>query len=478
MPAGGGFAFGPFRLDPRARRLTRDGVDVRLAARQFLLLHALVSRTGEPLSKDVLMQAAWQDVAVGDNSLEQAISQLRRSLDATEPNRFIETVPRRGYRFVAPVTRVTLRETDAALDELVAPYRALVEGRAAIETLERGQIAQARVVFAQALAHHPDEPMLHVGLANACVLQFEMTRAEAVPDVEALALAARHAREACRLDANYAEAWATLGFVLDRTADRAEALPALLLAVKLEPESWRHTLRLASVSWGEARLRAARRTLALMPGLALGHLLVATVYIARGMLADAEREIDAGLAAVAAESSAPSRFSAVALHWLKGLLCLARGDHDEAMTWLERELARESRGHLYARECCAHAWYAIGACQLRRGNREAARDAFDQAIARVPLHPMAHAGLTLLDARGPSERPPVAPSSIEATLEQAALLVAAGKSAEAGRRVAVALAAATSANAGWLVPIEPLLGVEREGAVWAEALSVLRMRAG
>ena len=57
-------------------------------------------------------------------------------------------------------------------------------------------------------------------------MQFEMTRADPAPDTAALALAARHAREACRLDPQSGEAWATLGFVLDRTGDRLDARAA------------------------------------------------------------------------------------------------------------------------------------------------------------------------------------------------------------------------------------------------------------
>ena len=79
----------------------------------------------------------------------------------------------------------------------------------------------------------------------------------------------------------YGEAWATLGFILDRTGHRADALAASRMAVTLEPDNWRHHLRLGYVSWGEERLREARRTLALLPGFPLAHWLAATVHVAR-----------------------------------------------------------------------------------------------------------------------------------------------------------------------------------------------------
>jgi DNA-binding winged helix-turn-helix (wHTH) protein len=227
MPAGSGFGFGPFQLDPRSKRLLRENAEVRLTARQFDLLHALVQHPGELLAKDRLIQAAWPDVAVTDNSLAQAISALRATLDPDHPDGYIHTQPRRGYRFVAPVARIGTRQSDSVFDDLLAPHRGLLEGRAALETLQSDEIARARTTFEQLVAGDSSEAAFHVGLANACVLQFEATRAYTVPEVEALRAAEAHAREACRLNADHGEAWATLGFVLERTGHRVDALAAL-----------------------------------------------------------------------------------------------------------------------------------------------------------------------------------------------------------------------------------------------------------
>src|SRR4029453_15838537 len=128
-----------------------------------------------------------------------------------------------------------------------------------------------------------------------CVMQFEATRADPTPDTAALDRAARHAREACRLDAQSGEAWATLGFVLDRTGHRLDARAGAGRAVSLEPDNWRHHFRLALVSWGEERLRAAHRTLALLPDFPLARWLAATVHVARQVLPEAQRELEAGL---------------------------------------------------------------------------------------------------------------------------------------------------------------------------------------
>src|SRR5262249_54170829 len=200
----------PFQLDLKSRRLLRHNEPIALGSIQFDLLHMFATRPRQILTKDALIEAAWHDVAVTDNSLEQAISRLRRMLGPE----YIETHARRGYRFVADVTRSDTRETDEALDALLAPHRMWIEGRAALETLEREQIVRARDVFERVVAQVPDQAPAHVGLANACAMQFEMTRSHPEPDRRALAVALTHAREACRLDAQYGEAWATLGFVL------------------------------------------------------------------------------------------------------------------------------------------------------------------------------------------------------------------------------------------------------------------------
>ncbi len=288
------FRFGEFELDTAAGRLTRGEEPLPVPARHLDVLAALLARPGEVVSKDALVEAAWRDVAVTDNSLEQAISSLRRALGTAAGVPLIQTVPRQGYRFTGEALRVAARAGDDTLAALIAPYRAFVEGRAALETLAAGRVGEAQRAFESALATTPDSHAAHVGLATAHVMRFEMTRADRSPALDALAAAADHAREACRLNPQYGEGWATLGFVLDRAGASVDAVAALSRAVSLEPDNWRHHLRLAAVSWGEARLRAARRTLALLPGCPLAHWLAATVHVARQSLDEAERELGRG----------------------------------------------------------------------------------------------------------------------------------------------------------------------------------------
>ena len=93
MAPGNQLAFGPFVLDTAARRLTRDGTEVLLGPRQFDLLCVLTARPGEVLSKDHLTDSAWHGVAVTTNSLDQAISALRRTLTLPSGEACIETRP-------------------------------------------------------------------------------------------------------------------------------------------------------------------------------------------------------------------------------------------------------------------------------------------------------------------------------------------------------------------------------------------------
>jgi DNA-binding winged helix-turn-helix (wHTH) protein/TolB-like protein len=96
------YAFGPFLLDTRERRLLRDGVAVPLTLKAFDLLQALVENQGHLVSKDELMRQVWPDAVVEENNLTVTISALRKALDEGPTDRqYIETVPRRGYRFVA-----------------------------------------------------------------------------------------------------------------------------------------------------------------------------------------------------------------------------------------------------------------------------------------------------------------------------------------------------------------------------------------
>ena len=95
-------AFGPFRLDPRGRTLSRDGVDVALGARSLDILCMLTAARGNLVTKDELMARVWPGLAVEDNTIQVHVSALRKALgEDASGRRYILTVPGRGYRFIA-----------------------------------------------------------------------------------------------------------------------------------------------------------------------------------------------------------------------------------------------------------------------------------------------------------------------------------------------------------------------------------------
>ena len=95
--------FGPFRLSFRPKRLAQGGAEVPLTPKALDTLAVLVSRPGELIEKQDLMKAVWGDVFVDESTLTQNIFTIRKVLGEGS---YIETVPRRGYRFIAPVREI------------------------------------------------------------------------------------------------------------------------------------------------------------------------------------------------------------------------------------------------------------------------------------------------------------------------------------------------------------------------------------
>lgn len=98
------YEFGPFTLDPRERRLLRNGQAIHLQPKTFEVLLYLVKSSGHLAGKEELLSAVWPDAVVEEGNLNLAIHQARRALAGdSEDVRYIETVPKRGYRFIGPV---------------------------------------------------------------------------------------------------------------------------------------------------------------------------------------------------------------------------------------------------------------------------------------------------------------------------------------------------------------------------------------
>src|SRR5688572_5246553 len=541
MPTAATYRFGPFLLDGASYRLARDGEVIPLSPKIIDLLLYLAARPSALVSKDELFRALWPDVAVTDNALTQAVSELRQALgDDPGSPKFVQTVARRGYRFIAPVEavvsaasatspapapepappaaptvavldfdnvsgdgslawlssgiaetvtndlraatlriidrvrvteavgqagrdltslrrllaidravvgsfqragdrlRITARIVDAASGECLADakadgpldqvfdlqdrivtqftdalgagkpgpaerrhyretssleaYQAFTEGRVRLESLDAAVVPAAIADFGRAVALDPRYAAAHVGLGNARFWQYEMSRAHNHLDGALLARAIDHVRRAIELERDLADAHATLAFLLVSAGRSAEALVAARRAVALEPGYWGNQFRLAHAAWGEERLQALARVMELYPDFPFAHFEAAMVRIARGTLDRAESTLREGTIVQDRQANLKQRYPANGLHWLLGMVRLARGDAAEALLEFDRELT-SGPGQLYAAEFAMNAHDGAGFAHLATGDAGSAVTRFHRALDLFPDHARSLVGL-------------------------------------------------------------------------------------
>ena len=136
--------FGEFEADPASGELRRNAVKVRLHEQPFQVLLALLERPGQVVTRQGLQQRLWPDdtYVEFDNNLNNAISRLRDALgDSAETPRFVETLPRRGYRFIAPISGpletppIRAVVPDVAVPTVKMKRRLMVIGGVAVVTI-------------------------------------------------------------------------------------------------------------------------------------------------------------------------------------------------------------------------------------------------------------------------------------------------------------------------------------------------------
>jgi len=153
------YEFGPYRLEPATRRLLREGEPLPLTPKAFDTLLFLVQNRERVVEKEEVLRRLWPDTVVEESNLAQNVFTLRKTLgDSPDGARFIATVPRRGYRFVAPVTpsRNALLAAAVADATTAAPVR-----RGAGPRLAKALLVLVAVValpFAGYLAGHRKRP--------------------------------------------------------------------------------------------------------------------------------------------------------------------------------------------------------------------------------------------------------------------------------------------------------------------------------
>jgi DNA-binding winged helix-turn-helix (wHTH) protein/Tfp pilus assembly protein PilF len=641
MVVAASYRFGPFTLDAAAYRLLRGAEPVALSPKIIDLLLYLVARQSALVPKDELFAALWPDVAVTDNALTQAVSELRQALgdDSSNPT-YIQTVARRGYRFIAAVEtlapaiqqapavpadvaahpsvrsiavldftnvsgdrelgwlssgiaetvtndlrakptlriidrvrvveatrragtdlaalrsqlhidlavvgsfqragtrlRITARVVDAASGEALADakadgllehvfdlqdrivaqfvetlepprvdngmrrthrdtssleaYQAFTEGRVRLESLDASVVPAAIADFERAIALDPRYAVAHVGLGSAHFWQYEMSRARNQPDAGLLARAVDHVRRAIELERDLAEAHASLAFMLVSAGRAAEALAAARRAVTLEPGYWGNQFRLAHAAWGEERLRALARVMELYPDFPFAHFEAAMVHIARGALDRAESVLREGTIVQDRQANLRQRYPAKGLHWLLGLVRLARGDGAEARTEFEREIAPGVL-QLYGAEFCMNAYDGAGFADLAGGEPASAAVMFRRALDLFPEHARSLVGLGAAlaaagDKAGTVDAFARATTAIdalrrggrggEATLAEAFLHCVQGRSDDALECLRALLGKAEMPFTGWTMPIEPLFAPLRPLPAFQALLDTLAERA-
>lgn len=409
----------------------------------------MVMRPGVLFTKDEIFNTLWPDVTVTDNALTQVISELRQAL-GDKPNApvYIETVPRRGYRWLSPVeasgatpgaatsvateSGVELQAQNAQAAQLqsaivtalmaglkvtitatasqpssrretpsLEALRLATDGRMKLETLEPRAVQDAVVDFTKAIAIDPAYAPAHIGLAHAHFWLYQATRVRSRPDKAELDAAIAHAERAVTLDPGQAEAHAALAFFLSITPRIADALTHGRLAVAMEPANWRHQFQLGIAAWGSERLGCLSNVIAQYPALTHAHFAAANVHIARGDFDAADALLAEGLEM---QRKTPSdRLPGRGLHWLRGLIALRRGQADQARQHFRTELETDGKD-LFADEFAVDALTGLGFVEFNAGNLAEAAAQFELAIARVPDHARAWVALSAVRHRLGDER--------------------------------------------------------------------------
>jgi predicted ATPase len=236
--------FEGFGLDTANQCLLRSGAPIDLAPKPFAVLRYLVENPGRLITHDELLDALWPETYVQPQVLRTYVLELRKVLgdDAGQP-RFIQTLPKRGYRFVAQVTERTATDTDGAEGAYAQAMAAPIFGRDLELELLKAQVriqagGRRRVVFitgeagigktalVDAFCLQLDQPITASVARGQCV-QGIGGKEEYYPVMEALCqlCTGPDGEAACRVLSRMAPAWLAMGLVTGRERD-ADALSA------------------------------------------------------------------------------------------------------------------------------------------------------------------------------------------------------------------------------------------------------------
>lgn len=363
-----------WRVAEAARRTGGSLHDVGAALGARLMVTGAYQRSGSSLR----ITARLVDLSRGEALADAKVDGQIEDVFSLQDGIVLAFAHELGVPLAPGGARVGVRET-ASLEA----YRAYIEGWLKIESLDLEQNTAAMRDFQRAIEIDARYAIAYTGLANVEFVAFESTRATLTPNLQALRSGIEHARHAIHLDNGLAEAHATLSFLLTSAMSFEEARRAAQQAVALEPDNWRHLYRLGHALWGDARLRAFERALALYPQFAYARFEMAMVLVARGDAGAAADIVQVGAGEQDRQTHMMDRFPVVGFHWLLGALRAARGDEDSAIAEFDREASRADRRVLYRPEYAAEALVAKGQALLRLDRETEAMGAFQAALGQV-----------------------------------------------------------------------------------------------
>lgn len=373
----------------------------------------------------------------------------------------------------------------------IAAYRALTEGRLKLESLEPGVVPDAIRDFDRALTLDPRYALAYAGLAQARFWLYEASRMRNRPDYDELRLAIGHARRAIELDADSGDAHASLALILMAAGETTEAIASGRRAVALEPNDWRHHLRLGVAAWGPERLSSLAEVERRYPEFGHCYFSMAMIHVARGALSEAATVLERGIARSGRDSARPSRFPAVGLHWLLGLTrWAADGDRTNMRRQLELECALPGTP-IYSAEYTMNAYDGLGFLALDEGRFEDADQMFARALGTYPDHARSLIGRAMTcRAREPDRATELmahadrairelllSHRTTEAAMARACWLVASGKNGPACETLSAMLETAPPGRAGWTLPVEPWLATIRDTPACQRVFARLAERA-
>ena len=351
----GAFHVGRWRVDPPARTVTDGAVRRRLSPRAMRLLETLAETPGEVVDRGTLLDAVWPGVTVTDESLTQAVAELRRALsDRTA----VETVARAGYRLAATVLREvadTGRLFAAAGAEAFdfEAYRLCIEARMPVARGDHMAMEISESLTREAVARAPNFALARAEHALMSAQRGLYRAHESAGFADAL----DHAEAAVRLRPDLAHGYTALGYTFGALERWDEAKAAFARAVTLDPhDSDAHYWAGRTIyATGDFRVAAAlgERAAALNPDCVRAPYLAArsaAVFDPRRGRWNAEtcfRRIDARLAVDAGEDRA---------RMARGPLLAMLGRTEEAVEALERDPADGSPLEFYS----AAAWALAG----------------------------------------------------------------------------------------------------------------------